>query len=98
VFRYLAGSKDIGLIFGSRNGDSVADSRGRDCLRLDVCCFADIFRGKPMDKGWRPCSGRSRGRSEVVIVQLDSLCKLEGADPYQIVLLDECESTLFHFP
>jgi hypothetical protein len=41
VFRYLAGSKDIGLIFGSRNGDSVADSRGRDCLRLDVCCFAD---------------------------------------------------------
>ena len=41
VFRYLAGSKDVGLIFGSRNGDAVADSRGRDCLRLDVCCFAD---------------------------------------------------------
>jgi hypothetical protein len=30
-------------------------------------------------------------------VQLDSLCKLGGADPYQIVLLDECESALFHF-
>lgn len=42
VFRYLAGSKDVGLIFGSRNGDAVADSRGRENgLRLDVCCFAD---------------------------------------------------------
>jgi len=42
VFRYLAGTKSVGLIFGSRNGDTVADSRGRDnSLRLDVCCFAD---------------------------------------------------------
>jgi hypothetical protein len=41
VFRYLAGSKDIGLIFGSRNGDSVADSRGRALLTVDVCAYAD---------------------------------------------------------
>jgi hypothetical protein len=33
----------------------------------------------------------------VGIVQLDSLCKLEGVNPYQIVLVDECESALFHF-
>jgi hypothetical protein len=42
VFRYLAGTKDIGLIFGSRNGSKVADSRGRDSwVRIGVCAFAD---------------------------------------------------------
>lgn len=42
VFRYLAGTKDVGLVFGSRNGDQVADTRGRtNPFRLDVCAFAD---------------------------------------------------------
>jgi hypothetical protein len=41
VFRYLAGTKDVGLVFGSRNGDKVADSRGRGTLPVDVCAFAD---------------------------------------------------------
>jgi hypothetical protein len=42
VLRYLAGTKEVGLAFGSRNGDKVADSRGRDNgISLDVCCFAD---------------------------------------------------------
>jgi hypothetical protein len=36
-------------------------------------------------------------RAQVAIVQLDSLWKLEGALPYDIVLMDESESTLFHF-
>ena len=40
VFRYLAGTKDIGLIFGSRS-DKVLDTRGRNHFRLDVCAFAD---------------------------------------------------------
>jgi len=40
VFRYLAGTKDIGLVFGSRCGQ-VLDTRGRNCFRLDVCCYAD---------------------------------------------------------
>ena len=41
VFRYLAGTKDVGLVFGSRNGDTTVDTRGRNCFRLDVCSFAD---------------------------------------------------------
>jgi hypothetical protein len=41
VFRYLAGTKDIGMIFGSRNGDQPLDTRGRNSFRLDVCAFAD---------------------------------------------------------
>lgn len=41
VFRYLAGPKDIGLVFGSRSGTENADSHGRNCLRLDVCAYAD---------------------------------------------------------
>jgi len=40
VFRYLAGTKDIGLVFGSRS-DKVLDTRGRNNFRLDVCAFAD---------------------------------------------------------
>jgi len=40
VFRYLAGTKDVGLVFGSRS-DKVFDTRGRNDFRLDVCAFAD---------------------------------------------------------
>ena len=42
VLRYLAGTKDVGLVFGSRNGDVVGDSRGRNAqVQVDVCAFAD---------------------------------------------------------
>jgi len=42
VLRYLAGSKAIGLAFGSHNGDSVADSRGHGTqVQIDVCAYAD---------------------------------------------------------
>ena len=43
VFRYLAGTKDVGLVFGSRQGNTVADTRGRNNnrFRVDVCAFAD---------------------------------------------------------
>ena len=40
VFRYLAGTKDVGLVFGSRS-DKVFDTRGRNDFCLDVCAFAD---------------------------------------------------------
>ena len=44
--RYLAGTKDVGLIFGSRSGAPgegglAADSRGRALLQVDVCAYAD---------------------------------------------------------
>lgn len=42
VLRYLSGTKDVGLVFGSRNGDVVGDSRGRKAqVQVDVCAFAD---------------------------------------------------------
>ena len=41
LLRYLAGTRDIGLVFGSRNGGAVGDSRGRAQLAVDVCAFAD---------------------------------------------------------
>jgi len=42
VFRYLAGTKDVGLSFGTHNGDKVASSRGsHNPLQLEVCAFAD---------------------------------------------------------
>ena len=42
VLRYLAGTRDVGLVFGSRNGDAVGDSRGwRTEVQVDVCAFSD---------------------------------------------------------
>ncbi len=41
VLRYLAGTKEVGLVFGSRNGNSEGDSRGPGTLPVDVCSFAD---------------------------------------------------------
>jgi hypothetical protein len=42
VLRYLAGTKALGLVFGSRNGDVVGDSRGRNThVQVDVCAFSD---------------------------------------------------------
>jgi len=42
--RYLAGTKDVGLIFGSRSEPTsvlAGDSRGRSLLQVDVCAYAD---------------------------------------------------------
>jgi len=41
VLRYLAGTRAVGLIFGSRNGDQVGDSRGRTQLPVDICAYSD---------------------------------------------------------
>ena len=40
VLRYLAGTRSLGLAFGSRSG-SLSDSRGRAKLQVEVCAFAD---------------------------------------------------------
>src|SRR5680860_201186 len=41
VLRYLSGTPDLGLVFGSRNGQLIGYSRGRAQLQLDVCAYAD---------------------------------------------------------
>jgi len=41
VLRYLAGTKEIGLLFGAHNGGPRGDSRGHAPVQLDVCAYAD---------------------------------------------------------
>jgi hypothetical protein len=41
VLRYLAGTKHIGLVFGSRNDFVIGDSRGKAKLDVNVCAYAD---------------------------------------------------------
>jgi hypothetical protein len=40
VLRYLAGTPDLGLVFGSRN-QGFGDSRGHTQINVDVCAYAD---------------------------------------------------------
>jgi hypothetical protein len=41
VLRYLAGTKEVGLVYGSRNGQVIGDSRERSQLQVDVCAYSD---------------------------------------------------------
>ena len=41
VLRYLARTKDIGLLFGGRNEGKPCDSRGHGGVVVDVCAYAD---------------------------------------------------------
>jgi hypothetical protein len=87
VLRYLAGTKEVGLIFGSRNGDVVGDSRGRKAqVQVDVCAFADA--------DWANDKGDRRSISGWV-------AKLNG-DPVswsskkqRVVALSTCEAELY---
>jgi transposase InsO family protein len=87
VLRYLAGTKDLGLVFGSRNGDNVGDSRGRRAqVQVDVCAFADA--------DWANDKGDRKSISGWV-------AKLNG-DPVswsskkqRVVALSTCEAELY---
>ena len=87
VFRYLAGTKEVGLVFGSRNGDTVGDSRGRKAqVQVDVCAFADA--------DWANDKGDRKSISGWV-------AKLNG-DPVswsskkqRVVALSTCEAELY---
>ncbi len=87
VLRYLAGTKEVGLVFGSRNGETVGDSRGRRAqVQVDVCAFADA--------DWANDKGDRRSISGWV-------AKLNG-DPVswsskkqRVVALSTCEAELY---
>ena len=87
VFRYLAGTKALGLVFGSRNGDTVGDSRGRRAqVQVDVCAFSDA--------DWANDKGDRRSITGWV-------AKLNG-DPVswsskkqRVVALSTCEAELY---
>jgi hypothetical protein len=87
ALRYLAGTKDVGLVFGSRCGAAVGDSRGRKAVvQVDVCAFADA--------DWANDKGDRRSVSGWV-------AKLNG-DPVswsskkqRVVALSTCEAELY---
>lgn len=87
VLRYLAGTRGLGLVFGSRNGGVVGDSRGRKAqVQVDVCAFADA--------DWANDRGDRRSISGWV-------AKLNG-DPVswsskkqRVVALSTCEAELY---
>jgi transposase InsO family protein len=87
VLRYLSGTKEVGLVFGSRNGDIAGDSRGRKAnVQVDVCAFADA--------DWANDKGDRRSISGWV-------AKLNG-DPVswsskkqRVVALSTCEAELY---
>ena len=88
VLRYLAGTKDVGLVFGSRNSsDAAGDSRGRKAqVQVDVCAFADA--------DWANDKGDRKSISGWV-------AKLNG-DPVswsskkqRVVALSTCEAELY---
>jgi transposase InsO family protein len=41
VLRYIASTLSLGLVFGSRNGGVIGDSRGHTQVQVDVCAYAD---------------------------------------------------------
>jgi hypothetical protein len=41
VMRYLSGTRNLGLSFGTRNGGVLGDSRGQTRTQVDVCAYAD---------------------------------------------------------
>jgi transposase InsO family protein len=87
VLRYLAGTKEVGLVFGSRNGGEVGDSRGRKSqIQVEVCAFADA--------DWANDKGDRKSISGWV-------AKLNG-DPIswsskkqRVVALSTCEAELY---
>ena len=81
------GRRSVGLVFGSRNGDTVGDSRGRRAqVQVDVCAFADA--------DWANDKGDRRSITGWV-------AKLNG-DPVswsskkqRVVALSTCEAELY---
>jgi hypothetical protein len=86
VLRYLSGTRDIRLVFGSRNGDSLGDSRGRSPLRMDVCAYADA--------DW---ANDKRDRRSVTgwVAKLNGDVVSWAAKKQRVVALSTCEAELY---
>jgi transposase InsO family protein len=87
VLRYLAGTKEVGLVFGSRNGDSVGDSRGRRAqVQVDVCAFADA--------DWANDKGDRRSISGWV-AKINGDAVSWSSKKQRVVALSTCEAELY---
>jgi transposase InsO family protein len=87
VLRYLAGTKEVGLVFGSRNGGTVGDSRGRRAqVQVDVCAFADA--------DWANDKGDRRSISGWAAKLNDDIVSW-SSKKQRVVALSTCEAELY---
>jgi hypothetical protein len=87
VLRYLSGTKSVGLVFGSRNGDSIGDSRGRGAqVQVDVCAFSDA--------DW---ANSKRDRKSITgwVAKLNGDPVSWASKKQRVVALSTCEAELY---
>ena len=98
VMRYLAGTRSLGLIFGSRNGGLLGDSRGHSRTQVDVCAYADAdwanSRGDRRSiTGWvskvngDPISWSSKKQSTVALSTCEAELYAEAAAIQEVLWL-----------
>jgi len=99
VLRYLSGTKSLGLVFGSRNGDVVGDSRGRGAqVQVDVCAFSDADwannkRDRKSITGWvaklngDPVSWASKKQKTVALSTCEAELYAEAAAIQEVLWL-----------
>jgi len=88
VLRYLAGTKDIGLVFGSRNGNNGASAAEDTCgpVKVECCAYADAdWAGDRRDRksisGW------------VAMINGDPISW--SSKKQRVVALSTCEAELY---
>jgi hypothetical protein len=87
VLRYLAGTRDVGLVFGAHNGDAVGDSRGHGTqMQAEVCAFADA--------DWANNKGDRKSVSGWV-AKLNGDLISWSSKKQRVVALSTCEAELY---
>lgn len=88
IMRYLAGTRDVGLVFGARSSSSaVGDSRGHKAQQLiDVCCYADA--------DWANCKETRRSITGWV-AKLNGDAISWASKKQRTVALSTCEAELY---
>jgi hypothetical protein len=86
VLRYLSGTKEISLVFGSRSKEFGADTRGHGKVKVDVCAYADA--------DWANNKGdRKSITGWVSMVNGDPIAW--SSKKQRVVALSTCESELY---
>jgi transposase InsO family protein len=107
VLRYLAGTKDVGLVFGALAGGKAAasDTRGRSSTLVDVCAYADADwandkRDRKSITGWvaklngDPISWSSKKQRVVALSTCEAELYAEGAAVQEVLWLRDLLSEL----
>ena len=98
LFRYLAGTAEVGIVFGSRSELTESDSRGRSLMQVDVCAYADAdWANSKSDRrsitGWvaklngDPVSWASKKQSVVALSTCEAELYAESAAIQEVLWL-----------